>query len=161
MLERLTRALSEIRLDIHEADQAKLRLGLTLTVATLVVVASGWPPGEMVDHALFFVLGALPLAAIGLALVVGQLIHARADRDGHRRADDREVRALRALILAETRGCERRAASDVEAPTASLAHSPGRRRPPESARFDGHRRQRLVARRRARAPFRSGYLHLR
>lgn len=160
MLEKFGRELLEIRLDIYEADQGKLRLGLTLTVATLIVVVSGWPPGDMVNHALFFVLGALPLAAIGLGLVVGEMIHARANRLGHRRADDREVRALRAMIVAETRGYGRRVTSDVAARTASLTQSVGRRRPPEPARSGGHRR-RLVAWRRTRTPFRSGYLRLR
>ena len=99
----LTTRLTELRLDLEAADQGRLQLGLVVTVATLAVLASGWPPGHPVQRGLFFVLGALPALAIGTGLIVSGLIEAHSHRQGEREADDREVEVLRARIAAEAR----------------------------------------------------------
>ena len=97
----MTTRLTELRLDFEAADQGRLQLGLVVTVATVAVVASGWPPGHPVQRGLFFVLGALPALAIGTGLVVSGIIEAHSQRRGEREADDREVEVLRARIAAE------------------------------------------------------------
>ena len=96
------RWLSELRLDVRGANQGVLRMGLIMTVVTVAVIASGWPGGHVVQRVLFYVLGALPVLAVSMGLMIGELIHSRSDRRGENRADDREIRALRALIAQDS-----------------------------------------------------------
>ena len=98
MLTKFAAAMTELRLDIAGANQGKLRVGVAVTVATLAVTASGWPPGDMFQRMLFWVLVAIPAGGVGLGLVVGELIQSRHDRLGALRADDREVQILRGRI---------------------------------------------------------------
>ena len=98
----LAHALSELRRDLEGAHQGKLRVGLAITVATVVVSISGWPPRDIVQGTFLLLLIVVPAAAIGTGLVVGELIHARAERRALDRADDRELRRLQTRIEEET-----------------------------------------------------------
>ena len=152
--------VAEVRLDIQGGNQGKLRLGLVLTIATVVVTASGWPPVDIVQKALYLVLIALPCTGVGVGLVVDELMQARADRRGRRRADDREVAALRARIVADGKhrnqtiaGAPRRFVGPVEEVTRRTPSRPVAATPPG--------RRRLIGGPRAAAPFRTGFLGLR
>jgi len=153
--------IGEIRLDIAGANHGKLRLGLVLTVVTVAVTASGWPPVDAVQKVLYLVLVALPSTGVGVGLFVDGLMQARAERVGQRRADDREVDALRARILAEAgaggpedRSVDRPAYASP-GPDAVPQATPAGRRPLAG------RRRRLIGGRGAAAPFRAGFLGLR
>jgi len=108
MLPRLTETLSELRQDVEACNQGKLRTGLTTTVATIAVILSGWPPGDALQRMLFWVLVALPALAVGTGLIVNEMMHARTDRLGQQRADEREVAVLRARIAEEVRAARLR-----------------------------------------------------
>lgn len=159
--EKLTKGLDEIRLDMGTASSGKIRIGLSVTIAAVIVATTGWPPGDVIQRGLFFVLGVLPAVGVGLGLVVGELIHARSDRRGQQRADDREVRALQARIAEETgRGSGRVTVAPVARSGARRdvvtrrSHNPHGRPPDREQR-------RLVTRRRAQGLWRSGVLGLR
>jgi len=146
---------AELSLDVRGANQGVLRMGLILTVVTVAVIASGWPDGHIVQRVLFYVLGALPVLAVSMGLMVGELIHARSDRRGENRADDREIRALRALIAQDSgaaplpevaEAAARRAASSRRRAAARAAKAPSRP---------------VFTLRGGQAPFRRGHLGLR
>lgn len=160
VIQLVTAQIAEIRLDVEGANQGKLRLGLVLTIATVVVTASGWPPVDAVQKALYLVLVALPCTGVGIGLFVDELMTARADRLGRRRADAREVRALRARILADTEDRVRPDVVEERTAGSTCARESGRTRRPERPRPPGPDRRRLIGRGRA-APFRTGFLGLR
>jgi hypothetical protein len=163
VIQLVTAQIAEIRLDIEGARQGKLRLGLVLTIATVVVTTSGWPPVDAVQRALYLVLVALPCTGIGIGLMVDELMRARADRLGRQRADDREIDALRARIVA---AAEERtpivvrevSTTDVSRRSAKAARTVAQAAPPASGRSGGRR---LIGGRGAAAPFRTGFLGLR
>ena len=156
--EKLTTSLSELRLDFEGANTGKFRIGLALTVATVVVTGSGWPPAQMVERAIFFVLATLPCAAVGLGLVVGELIQARTDRRGELRADDREIRALRATIAEEAEGG---ILLDSRSPPTSRRRDESRPSYAASSRSHNSGPRQLVGRRSSYRLFRTGFLGLR
>jgi hypothetical protein len=149
------RWLSEVSRDVRGANQGVLRMGLILTLVTVAVIASGWPGGHLVQRVLFYVLGALPVLCVSMGLVVGELIHSRSDRRGERRADDREIRALRAKIAEDSgaaphpevaEAAARRAASSKRRALARAVSIPSRP---------------VFTLRGGQAPFRRGHLGLR
>ena len=149
---KISHGFMEIRRDLQACDQGRLRGGILIFLATMVVVGSGWPPGDGIQRGIFFVLGALPLAGLGAGLSIGEVMHARADRRGQDDADDREFEVLRARIAIET-------GRVVEADTGSSERDRPVRaeRPRPLMQNLGP----LVTRKRSSAGFRSGHLRLR
>ncbi|MEM7415699.1 MAG: hypothetical protein AAF389_09410 [Gemmatimonadota bacterium] len=143
----------EIRRDVGACDQGRLRGGVLITLATVLVVASGWPPGDGVQRGIFLVMGALPMLALGAGLSVGEIINARTDRRGQDDADHREFELLRARI-ARDRG---RAPAEPSVDEVRAAADARRRGPRPLMENLGP----LVTRKRSAASFRSGYLRLR
>ena len=90
---------------------------------------------------------------IGLGLMATEILHSRAERQGEERADDREVRALRARIAEDLRGsgsvpllATRDAGLLCQALEAGSA-APAKRKPlPRSGRLVGGRRRSLINR---------------
>lgn len=148
--EKIARGVSEVRRDLGSSDQGRLRAGVLITLATVLVVASGWPPGDGLQRGIFLVMGALPLAALGTGLAVGEVMHARADRRGEDEADERELEILRAHIATET------GRPAVAAPSRTVASACA----PEVPRPLMQNAGPLVTRR-CSSGFRSGHLRLR
>lgn len=149
---RISNGWLEIRRDIDACDQGRLRGGVLITIATVLVVASGWPPGDGVQRGIFLVMGALPMLALGAGLSVGEIINARTDRRGQDDADHREFEVLRARI-AHDRGLGPGEPSQEE-----VWEAGDRRRGPRPLMQNLGP---LVTRKRSVASFRSGYLRLR
>lgn len=159
--QRLKNELAELRLDLEVAHQGKLRMGVLIMVSTVAVALSGWPPGDTMQRAMFYVLAAIPCGIIGFGFVVNELMHARTDRRGADEADDREFEILRERIA-----CTMRAGSlspgVVDSvgsfePTPSLPTSTGA--PPKPLPQYSHHR--LVRRASGYASFRTGHLGIR
>ena len=153
--------LAELRLDLETAHQGKLRMGVLITVATAAVTMSGWPPGDTMQRAMFYVMAAIPCAIIGMGFVINELVHARADRRGADEADDREFEILRQRIARTMRAGS--LPPDVVAsvgsfePTPSLPVATGA--PPKPLPQYSHHR--LVRRASGYASFRTGHLGIR
>lgn len=147
---KISSEMSEVRRDIEACDQGRLRGGILITLATVLVVASGWPPGNGLEREIFLVMGALPLAALGSGLAAGALIGARAERRGSDQADERELELLRAQIAREASG-------EVLEAREPAVESRRRKRPRPLMENLGP----LVTRKRSAVSFRSGYLRLR
>jgi hypothetical protein len=159
--EKLKDELAELRLDLEVAHQGKLRMGILITAATAAVALSGWPPGDTIQRAMFYVMAAIPCAIVGVGFVINEMVHARADRRGADEADDREFEILRQSIAHTMRAGS--LAPEVVAsvgsfePTPSLPIALGA--PPKPLPQYAHHR--LVRRASAYGSFRSGHLGIR
>lgn len=157
--EKLTDELAELRLDLAAAHQGKLRMGVLITAATVAVTASGWPPGDTIQRAMFYVMAAIPCAIIGIGFVVNELVHARMDRRGEDEADDREFEILREHIAEAvnpgTSALLRAGASFDPKPSLPVASGAAPKPLPQFSH------QRLVKRAGGYASFRTGHLGIR
>ena len=158
---KLKQEWAELRRDLEVAHQGKLRMGVLMTAATVAVAFSGWPPGDTMQRAMFYVMAAIPCAAIGMGFVVNELMHARSDRRGADEADDREFEVLRERIARTMRAgsLPPEVVDSVGSfePTPSLPEQTGDR-PKPLPQYSHHR---LVRRASGYASFRTGHLGIR